>query len=158
MTAAGQGGASAVPNRGDNSWLPSRNDVVGAWAEGVLQLWDITLSWWKLIPELAEAEDPGLGVWSTWVFYPRRPDSDTRLAWSDLSTEQADGVPAAAVHVEPADVPAGSGNARLRVRVDRLASPRRFHYHLTIFDRDAPDDPACRREYGLGFGVPGAGA
>ncbi|MGH9229110.1 MAG: hypothetical protein ACRD07_10380 [Acidimicrobiales bacterium] len=157
MSGASGGGAPTAPGGGDGSWLPSRDELVGAWARAVLQLWDLTLSWWKLIPEQGEAEDERLRAWSTWVFYPSRPDRDTRLGWSGLRTPGGDTVPAAAVHVEPTAVALGPGNVRLRIAVDRPAAQRAFHYHLTIFDRDAPDDPSCRREYGLGFGVPGAG-
>lgn len=157
MSGAERGGASSAPDGGDGSWLPSRDELVGAWAKAVLQLWDLTLSWWKLVPEQGEVEDESLRAWSTWVFYPCRPDRVTRLEWSGLRTAGGDTVPATAVHVEPTDVAAGQGNARLRIAVDRPAAQRAFHYHLTISDRDAPDDGAFRRDYGLGFGVPGAG-
>lgn len=153
MSGAGPGAENSGGSAG--SW-PSPNDVVGAWAQAVLQLWDLTVSWWKLIPEQGEAEDPGLGVWSTGVYYPRRDDRLTRLGWTGLSAEGAEVVPAATVHIDPPDVGAGSGNARLRVRVEGLSGQRAFHYRLTIYDRDAPDDASFRCEYGLGFGVPSA--
>ena len=156
MSAPGSSDES-VPFTPTGSW-PSRNDLVGTWAQAMLQLWDLTAAWWKLIPEQAEPEDPTLGVWSTSVFYPRRPNQVTRLGWSGLSTDRGEVAPPTAVHVDPPDADMGEGNMRLRVTVDRLSSQGAFHFRLTIFDRDAPNDPAFRRHYALAFGVPGAGA
>jgi hypothetical protein len=156
MSAPGPSDASG-PGGSADSW-PSPNDLVGAWAQAVLQLWDLTLAWWKLIPEQAEPEDPTLAVWSTSVYYPCRPNRVTRLGWSGLSTDVGDVVPPAAVHVDPPDAAVGGGSTRLRVSVERLGSQANFHFRLTIFDRDAPDDPSFRRDYALAFGVPGAGA
>jgi hypothetical protein len=152
------GSSTAPTSSGPAASWPSRNDLVGAWARAVLQLWDLTVSWWKLIPEQGEPEDPTLGVWSTSVLYPRRSGRVTRLGWSGLHAEGADVVPPAGVHIDPPDVAAGQDNARLRIRVDGIRGRGPFHYHVTIYDRDAPNDPAARRDYGLGFGVPGAGA
>jgi hypothetical protein len=156
MSAADRGRASAVPGEADASWLRSRNELVGAWAQGVLQLWDLAVSWWKLVPEQGEAEEMGSGSWSTSVFYPRRRDRDVTVGWSGLSDDRGEVVPAGRVQVQPTAVAAGPGNTRLRVTVGLPAGRAAYHLGLTIYDRDSPDDPSFRRQYGLGFGVPGA--
>lgn len=155
MSASGRGGGSAA-SKSDASWLPSRDELVSAWAQGVLQLWDLTVSWWKLVPEQGVVEETRFGAWSTSVFYPRRGGQNVKVAWSGLRDQQGEVIPADRVQVQPTDVAAGQGNAKLRIAVGLPAGQAAYHLRLTIYDRDHPDDPSFRREYGLGFGVPGA--
>lgn len=138
-----------------SSGLPSPAALIGVWARSALTLWDLAFEWWKVLPESAYAEDPRLGIWSTTVYFPRR-DHDITVESLPLRTTLGDIVPNADVRVTPTRVERGEGNdnKELAVSIGRVPLAR-YRFVLTLRDRD---DPSFAREYGLSFGVPGAGA
>lgn len=144
------------PGPGRGGGLPPPAAVIGAWAGAVGQLWDITAAWLGLVAEQGYLEVPELEAWSTTVWFPRDPDRDLTLAWSDLRTAGGHVIPASQVEVTPATVPRGRGRAQLRVKVRRpVGDPG--HGFLYEFDIWAAENPSHLVHYARGFGVPGAG-
>jgi hypothetical protein len=141
----GQGGGA-----GNGQPWPSPAQLVGVWAEAMTQVWDIASSWCKTVAELGFAEQEELQSWSMTVFFPQGAQARS-LAWSGLSTEQGEVVPASSVTIKPDAVSAGTGLEELLVVVKRPLRQTDHHYLLTIWDRN---DQTFKRVYGCAFGVP----
>lgn len=152
----GNGRPDPGPDPGEGGGLPSSAAVIGAWAGAVGQLWDITAAWLGLVAEQGYLEVPELEAWSTTVWFPRDPDRDLTLAWSDLRTADGHVIPASQVEVTPTTVPRGRGRQQLQVKVRRPVGDL-GHGFLYRFDIWATGDPAPLVHYARGFGVPGAG-